>query len=136
MYIDTSCLAAYYLPESKSETVQNVIQQSDRVIISYITEVELLSAIKKRQRIGDLSDADGIKAWNLFKEHRKSGLFEVAELSAGVFKSAEMMMETTTFSLRSLDAIHLGIVHHVGLDVYTFDQTMVKAAKEFNIKVI
>jgi predicted nucleic acid-binding protein len=136
MYIDTSCLAAYYLPESKSDTVQNVIQQSDRVIISYITEIELLSAMKKRQRIGDLTDADGIKAWKLFKEHRKSGLFEVAELSAAVFKSAELMMETTSFALRSLDAIHLGIAHHFNLDLYTFDQTMMKTAKKFNIKVI
>jgi predicted nucleic acid-binding protein len=136
MYIDTSCLAAYYLPETKSDAVQNVIQQSNRVILSYITEVELLSAIKKRQRIGDLSDADGIKAWNIFKEHRKSGLFDVAELNVAVFKSAELMMETTSFALRSLDAIHLGIAHHFGFGLYTFDQTMIKTAREFNIKTI
>ena len=136
MYIDTSCLAAYYLPELRSDAVQEVIQQSERVVISYLTEVELLSAIKKRQRIGDLSAEDGNNTWRLFKKHRKSGLFEIVDLSTGIFKSAEMMLETTSKALRGLDAVHLGIAHHYGFDLYSFDLTLIETAKEFKINTI
>ena len=136
MYIDTSCLAAYYLPEPKSETVQEAIQQNETIVISYLTEIELLSAIKKRQRMGDLSDEDGNKTWKLFKKHRKSGLFEISELGADVFKSAELMMQTTTTALRSLDAIHLGIAHAYGYNLFTFDKTMIRVAEEFDIELV
>jgi hypothetical protein len=136
MYIDTSCLAAYYLPEPKSKQVQRQIQSSDRITISYITEIELLSAINKKVRVGDLQKADGIKSWKLFKEHRQTGLFDVAELSTEVFKSAELIMETTSYALRSLDAIHLSIVHHFGFKLFTFDQMMLDVAKEFKIDIV
>ena len=136
MYIDTSCLAAYYLPEPKSDTVQEIIQQNETVVISYLTEIELLSAIRKRQRMEELSENDGTKTWKLFKNHRKSGLFDIAELDADVFKSAELLMETTSTALRSLDAIHLGIAHAYGFDLYTFDNTMIRVANEFNIELV
>jgi len=136
MYIDTSCLAAYYLPEPKSDTVQKIIQQNKTIIISYLTEIELLSAIRKSQRIGELSENDGNKTWNLFKRHRKSGLFDIAELDADVFKSAELLMETTSTALRSLDAIHLGIAHAYRFDLYTFDKTMIRVANEFKIRLV
>lgn len=110
--------------------------ETDRVVISYITEVELLSAIKKKQRIGDLSKKDGDKTWKLFKKHRRTGLFEIAELDPGVFKSAEWMLDTTTKALRTLDAIHLGIAHHFGFELYTFDPTPIDTAEEFNIGTI
>ena len=136
MYIDTSCLAAYYLPEPKSDTVQKIIQQNETIIISYLTEIGLLSAIRKSQRIGELSENDGNKTWNLFKSHRKSGLFDIAELDVDVFKSAELLMETTSTALRSLDAIHLGIAHAYRFDLYTFDKTMIRVANEFKIKLV
>ncbi len=60
MYIDTSCLVAYYLPEPSSKRVQQQIQISVRVTISFITEIELLSAINKKIRVGDLKKIDGV----------------------------------------------------------------------------
>jgi len=136
MYIDTSCLAAYYLPEARSESVQKMLQEKERVVISYLTEIELLSAIKKRERMGDLSKIDREMTWKLFKKHRRVGLFEMTELSAGVFKSAEWILEKTSKPLRTLDAIHLGIAHDSALDLYTFDQTLIETAEEFNIHTI
>lgn len=136
MYIDTSYLAAYYLPEPESDAVQEIMQKQDQVVISYLTDIELRSAISKKQRMKELSKEDGNKIWKLYKRHRRTGLFEVAEMGPGVFKSAEWMLETTTKALRTLDAIHLGIAHHFGLDLYTFDKVMKEVAKEFNIGTI
>ena len=89
MYIDTSCLAAYYLPEKKSRSVQLMLQDKEHVIISYLTEVELLSAIKKKQRMGELSKKDGNASYKLFKKHRRSGFYKIAELIPSVFQASE-----------------------------------------------
>ncbi|HKL14548.1 MAG TPA: hypothetical protein VJ915_02880 [Balneolaceae bacterium] len=59
MYIDTSCLAAYYFPESKRKAAQVRMQESGHVFINYIAEVEPLSALKKKRRMGNLSEDDG-----------------------------------------------------------------------------
>lgn len=136
MYIDTSSLAAYYLPEEKSGMVQDKIRKTERVKISYLTEVELLSAIRKRVRIGDLSNKDGIRTYQLFKQHRESGLFEIADLSPTVFKASEWILETTELGLRTLDAIHLGVSYEYKLNLFTFDKLMQKAAQEFKIGLI
>jgi len=136
MYIDTSCLAAYHLPEPESSTVQEKMQEKDQVVISYVTDVELRSAINKKQRMGELSKEDGNRTWKLYKKHRRTGLYEVAEMGPGVFKSAEWMLEHSTNALQPLDAIHLGVAHHYGFDLYTFDQTLLETAKEFNINTI
>ncbi len=45
-------------------------------------------------------------------------------------------METTSFTLRSLDAIHLGIAHHYGYKLFTFDQIIMDVANEFEIEVL
>jgi uncharacterized protein len=136
MYIDTSCLAAFYLPEKKSSVVQNKIREADRVHISYLTEIELLSAIRKRVRMGDLSNRDGNKTYGLFKEHRKAGLFEIAELSPTVYKASGWILDTTAHGLRTLDAIHLGASFEYKLKLFTFDKLMQKAAQEFKIGLI
>jgi len=136
MYIDTSCLAAYYLPEKKSQSVQLMLQDKEHVTISYLTEVELLSAIKKKQRMGELSKKDGNASYKLFKKHRRSGFYKIAELSPSVFQASEWILEATKSGLRTLDAIHLGIVYEYKLDLYTFDRTLAKSAAEFNIKTL
>lgn len=86
--------------------------------------------------MGDLSKEDGNRPWKLFKKHRRSGLFDIADLDPGVFKSAEWLLEMTTNALRTLDAIHLGIAHNYGFDLYTFNQTLKETAKEFNIGTV
>ena len=55
-------------------------------------------------------------------------------MGPGVFKSAEWMLETTTKALRTLGVIHLGNAHDCGFDIYTFSQTLMETAREFNIK--
>lgn len=136
MYIDTSCLVAYYIPEERSDYVQRMIRSSELVSISYLTEIEMLSAIKKKQRMNELSADDGFQAYKLFKDHVKNRLYEFAELSPTVFSASEFILQKSKVPLRTLDAIHLGVVYEYHMELFTFDDVLLKAANEFRINAV
>lgn len=134
MYIDTSCLIAYYLPEDRSDHVQQIIRSSEYVSISYLTKIEMLSAIRKKQRMNELSADDGIEAYKLFNGHAKDRLYDVVEISPSVFKASEFILQKSNAPLRTLDGIHLGVVYEYKMELFTFDDVLLKAVKEFKIK--
>lgn len=136
MYIDTSCLVAYYLPEEKSQLVQEKIQAADEIIISWITDIEILSAIKKKERMGEIDSQDADNAFQLYKNHRQNGLFEIVELAPAIFKASEFILRSASLALRTLDALHLGIAHEMKLKIFSFDQVLLKSADELNIRLI
>lgn len=49
-YLDTSVLVAYYCPEPLSEQVQNFLSQNIKPAVSFLTQVELFSAVAKKVR--------------------------------------------------------------------------------------
>ena len=136
MYIDTSCLVAYYVPEPKSDYVQETIQNLNRVSISSVTEIEMLSAIRKKQRMDELSEEHGFKAYDLFKTHIKNGLFEILELNASVFRASEYILRNSSLPLRTLDALHLGMAVEHKTSIFTFDDILLEAAGEIKIKAM
>jgi len=136
MYIDTSCLAAYYLPEEKSSLVQGMIQSVGDVYISRLTDLEMLSAIRKKQRMKEIDTELSDQAFSLYKEHRVNGLYRLAELSSKVFDASEFLIHATTAPLTTLDAIHLGVAYEYKLKLFSFDAVLLKAAQECNIQIV
>lgn len=136
MYIDTSCLVAYYLPQAKSGDVQKIIRSAKIVSISYLTEIEMLSAIRKKQRMDEIPVDHGLEAYQLFKEHVKNGLYDITELSPSVFKASEFILQKSDQPLRTLDAIHLGVAYENKMALFTFDTVLIQAAKELKINTI
>lgn len=135
MYIDTSCIVAYYLPEGKSSLVQEKIQAHEQISVSLITDIEMLSALKKKERMKDISPKDADEAFRLYKNHRKNGYYKVAELTPAIFKSSEFILHSISKALRTLDAIHLAIAHELKLELFTFDQILSDSAEELNIRL-
>lgn len=83
----------------------------------------------------EIETQDTDNAFQLFKNHRENGLFKVVELTPGIFKTSEFILQSTSTSLRTLDAIHLGIVKEMKLELFTFDQVLTNSAEEFNIRL-
>lgn len=102
----------------------------------YITDIERLSAIKKKMRVGEISEKHGQLTYDLYMNHRKKGLFTIAELTASVFKASEFILLKTTKPLRTLDALHLEIAYEHELDIFSFDRVILDVAEEFNIQVL
>jgi hypothetical protein len=61
LYLDTSILVAYYSPEQGSERVEKVITKINQPAISYLTAVEMASAVSRKIREKNLSLVDGSK---------------------------------------------------------------------------
>lgn len=55
IYLDTSVLVAYYVPEVLSEQVQQRLLAASIKIVSELVQTEFVAALAQRQRIGDLS---------------------------------------------------------------------------------
>ena len=136
MYIDTSCLVSYYVPETQSDYVQQILQQADTRIISQLVRVEFISALRKKQRMKELSEKDANKTFNLFKNHIASSVFEVLPLEPESYTIAEFILKTTHQPLRTLDALHLGSVYSESLPLFSFDDVLNATAKEFGLEVV
>jgi len=136
MYIDTSCLVAYYLPEPQSDFVQSTLQVTERRIISQLVQVEFISALKKKQRMGELSAKDANKTFNLFKNHIKDDVYELIPLKPENYTIAEFIIKTTNQPLRTLDALHLGCVYSESLMLFSFDDVLNTAAEELGLEVV
>lgn len=133
MYIDTSCLVAFYVREKSTERVDKLIRKSDRLFISAITKVEFLSAVNKKVRMKLFSQKEARIVFSKFEEHLGKGFFSQININADHFKFAtEILLQTDTV-LRTLDAIHLGIVQKERLTIASSDVTQLKSAKAFNI---
>jgi len=64
IYLDTSAIVPYYVPEKLSAVVEQLLQkQEDKPIISQLVEVELFSALSRRVRMGEVSQMtlDGLQ---------------------------------------------------------------------------
>lgn len=135
MYVDTSALFAYYLLERMSQNAENIIRNADIVYVSALTDVEFYSALRKRNRMGDISENDMQKIHLLYKSHRKMHLYHFLTIQKSDFKSAEYLLGQATQPLRTLDALHLGIAENNGLSIFTYDRVLHKTAIELGIDV-
>jgi uncharacterized protein with PIN domain len=136
MYIDTSCLVAFYVPEKNTPRVDKLIRNSDRLFISAITKVEFLSALNKKVRMELFSQKEARIVFTKFEEHLSKGFFSQININADHFMFATEILLQTNTALRTLDAIHLGIVQKERLTIASSDVTQLNSAKSFNIPTI
>jgi predicted nucleic acid-binding protein len=135
MYLDTSSLVAYYLPEKKSSLVQEIVTSERTIHISHLTETEILSAFNKKVRVGEIDKEKSDEAYQIFQNHRKQNAFQVFELTDDVFKSSQMILKVTSLPIRTLDALHLGVVYSNNIELFSLDNIMNETADEFEIPI-
>ncbi|MGD9126625.1 MAG: type II toxin-antitoxin system VapC family toxin [Planctomycetia bacterium] len=134
MYLDTSILAATYIPETKSDKIQTFLAGADKVAISSLVEVELHSAISRRVRMKELSPEDGRQVLSLFQLHIKQGVFQMLPIMRREYELARDWLGSFQTSLRTLDALHLAVAFSNQLQFITADSTLEKSAKKIGIK--
>lgn len=106
IYLDTSALVKLYIKEDGTARVIGVTEGADahHVVILDVTRVESRSAIRRREREGDISgaEANGILSR---MEHDVSSFFLVQPSSSAVLEEATRLVDR--YSLRALDALQL-----------------------------
>jgi predicted nucleic acid-binding protein len=132
-YIDTSVLVACYVPEAGSAKAQRAVARGGRAAISLLVEVELASALSRKVRSGELSEADGRKVLRQFQRHVADGVYEMFPLAAEEYGVACDWLARFDTSLRTLDALHLAVAFCNRLTLVTADETLARGAAALGV---
>lgn len=133
LYLDTSVLLPCYLPEAFSRKAARRLAQEERLIVSYLTEVEFYSSLSKKLRMGEIAEQDAKLMANSFILHLEAGLYERAWITFDCFQSAKTLLQELEAPLRTLDALHLACCRLSNYRLLTADSTMAKGAQQLNI---
>jgi predicted nucleic acid-binding protein len=133
IYVDTSVLAAFYLPERLSSRAERLLRAEIAPAISDLTDVELLSAVARKIRGKEISAADGARVAATFLTHVSSGLFSRIAVERTHFRLARDWLAGFRVPLRSLDALHLALASQAGAKLVTADRELAKAARALGV---
>ena len=102
-YFDTSALIKRYVREPGSRRVVSLLRRHD-LLSSAITPVEVMSALCRRKRNGELSEEDF--AVTLTRVQSERIRWELVEVVGMVLNRAEEIIQQTV-PMRALDAVHV-----------------------------
>lgn len=135
IYLDTSVLVAYYVPEPLSELAQQCLMEAPAVIVSELAQTEMVSAPTLRLRLGDLSVAAVQQVTTLFANHLAQGLYVPHHLSSAVYRQAQAYITRYDLPLKTPDALHLAAAALAQARLVTADRQLARNAQALSIDV-
>lgn len=134
-YLDTSALAAYYCPEPLSDKAEERILSDEMPAISWLTRLELVSAVSRKVREG-MAREDGQRIIRQFEQHLfKENLYRLLEIEQHHYTMAAGWIAQCGTALRTLDGLHLAASCTAHLTLLTADVKLAQAAQFFGIDV-
>ena len=135
IYLDTSVLVAYYVPEPLSALAQQRLLAASTVFVSELVQTEMVSALSLRLRIGDLSFAAVQQVTTLFASHLAQGLYVPLHLSSAVYRQAHAYITRYDLPLKAPDALHLAAAALERAQLVTADRQLAHNAQALGIAV-
>lgn len=136
MYLDTSYIAKFYLNESESSRVRELVRTADIIYSSMWALVEFHCVIHRHLREGSLASGDAHELSSLFYQHVQEGLWKLLPVHEALLRriSALMVSAPPSIFLRTADAVHLATAHETGeREVWTGDRHMLLSAAYFGL---
>ncbi len=141
-YLETSALVKLYVREPGTERLLSLADRSseNRLAILALAQVELRSAIRRRERNGEIPAVAAAQLLEVFKRHVESR-FITQTVTDYVLDIASMLLDR--YPLRAYDAVQLAgyiaLKSSAGADVPTFvcsDQELLSAAVQEGIPIL
>lgn len=135
-YLDTSALAKWYVNESRSEDVEEYVRSVYPAYISLLTKIEMKSLAARRVREGHIDLVTQGKVIATFEGDIAGGHLVLLPHSVESFLIAESLLGSLPeIPLRTLDAMHLGIMQAAGITTLaTADRVMAQAAEALGME--
>lgn len=137
-YFDTSVLVKRYIREPGSLQVRALLRRRD-FLSSAITPVELVSALCRRRRAGDLSEGGFVELLRRIQNDRIG--WELVEVGSAVLSRAEELIRGNA-PIKTLDAIHIASLvtfqaaSGIRIPFITSDSRQRDAAGQMNLDVV
>lgn len=130
VYLDTSALAKWYLVEANSDQVTDYIVGLDSAIISTLTKTEMRCLLARRKRMQAMSPELEAQIYATFLEDIAQRHLALCQVEDKHLDSAAHLIDMLPgYNLRTLDALHLAIAQHHGIErIATADNLFAKAA--------
>lgn len=127
VYVDTSVLVAYFLPETYSEQAEFAMQnpQNYPLAISAWTETELHSALGikcRTEQIDELAMQAVLERFHSLRSH-----FIFLPIMAEDYLAANQLLKNWQTGLRAGDALHLAIAKRMACPLISLDDRLVRA---------
>ena len=135
---DSSALLPLIIQEKNSESILDLHSKSEAILIWTLTPVEIVSALSRLERMGDLSEKSfnqALEAWNVLKE----GLYVVREIEEVKQRAIRLLR---THPLKAADSMQLAAAliafadHPQGKGFVTLDTQLAKAASKEGFEVL
>jgi predicted nucleic acid-binding protein len=136
IYLDTSVLTAYYSPEPLSRAAERVVRSVAQPSISDLTEVELLAALARKIRVGEIRAVEAARVATQFLTHVESSLYSRLPMERRHYRLARDWIGRFTTPLRTLDALHLAVAAAEGLRFATADRALARSAAGLGIETV
>lgn len=139
VFLDTSSLFKLYHQEADSAQVESIFtsQVVTEVFLSDLTKVEFASTVWKKQRIGDISEAQANSLLHAFEGDFARYTF--VQLDSVVVEQARNLLSTYGIvGLRALDSLQLSTAVAVRMQASLFvsaDQLLRTCMKQENLPV-
>lgn len=139
IYVDTSALLKRFVAEAQSDQFDRFVMQSsesDELTLSPLCLTEAVSALKRRERMGELDTNYVMSAWGQLQQEVSAGLWMVVPFPALAFaKACENMLGLAT-PLAALDALHLATAQLSNCQAMaSADVRLCEAAQQIGLKV-
>ncbi|MBI5747239.1 MAG: type II toxin-antitoxin system VapC family toxin [Nitrospirae bacterium] len=136
LYLDTSSIVKLYIEEAGTEAVRRWAGEAELLATCRIAYPELISALNRRLRGGDISRKEFRLLIDGFsKDWADFAIIDFDEIEAGHFAEK--------YGLRGFDAIHLSALkllkdrdNHISLAFSSFDQELNRAAASDGFTVL
>jgi predicted nucleic acid-binding protein len=138
IYFDSSALVKRYIEEKGSDKVNALLEEGSMAATSRLTYAEILAAITRRHKAGDIETPAFEKIKKAFKADWKS--FTVVEMRREVFEFVDTVIDR--HALKGADSLHLStalwLKQTMNEDVVfvASDVELLKAAKAEKLRVL
>jgi predicted nucleic acid-binding protein len=137
-YIDTSAFIKRFIVEAGTDEVEAFIAANEyRLTISSLTVTEFRSVLKRRVRLGTVSNDYARQAVEQLSVEIASNAIAFQAVDGAIFNLAGDLIERLTSPLATLDAVHLASAKTARCTMLvTADKQLVRAAREADLHVL
>jgi len=135
IYIDTSVLVPFYLPEALSDAVDELLRIEDTPALSQLVEVELFSAVARKLRMREISPEEARQIGLDFQTDLDENFYTRIPLEPIHYNLARDWISGFEVPLRTLDALHLAVASSNQLLLVTGDEALARSVRTLGIEV-
>lgn len=137
VYLDTSVLAKWYLAVPNSEQVSDYIIGLDSAVISTLKKTEMRCLLARRKLMLEFGADLEAQIYATFLDDIAQGYLTLQKVEDKHLESAANLISILPgHALRTLDALHLAIAQHHGLQlIATADKLLANATETLGFKV-